>query len=579
MVRSFRLLIFSWALVGLAVFGKAQTTAYQLSVAIAAEGSDTIRETYELPDSLAVYRFSRKLIDSLQWEGFLDVEDSLQFFGEKKASLFLNAGPQYTWLYLGRGNLEPWMLPSSSRMGFPTQGKPFRFRELRSIIDEILNRGQNTGYPFIAVSLDSVRLSQDQVAAGLQVDKGPWISFDTLRITGDSRTQPLFLSRKLRMAPGEPFSQKRVDQALDAVRNTPYLRLDGAPELSFQNEEATVYLPVNDRKINRLDGIIGLLPNEIEANKWLVTGQFDVHLANVSGKGRDYSLNWQRLSQYSQNLRVAGREPFLFGSQLDLGISFAFLKEDTTFLNREFELHVGYQLAAKTYLTFFGKRQAGDLLDVSRYSDASELPEIADYRYTNYGATVDFSDLDDILMPRSGWRGLLRLGIGNKRLVENTGLPQELYEEAQQNTLQYYVRGNLQRYFRWNQSLSTKLSLDAGDMYNSNLFLNDLFRLGGLKSIRGFNENFFYASRYAYLTVEPRYYIGNESYFLLFSDIGMLENRVSGQAKEWPIALGGGLSLETSGGIFTFVYALGQAANQPMTVAYSRVHFGFTSRF
>lgn len=77
----------------------------------------------------------------------------------------------------------------------------------------------------------------------------------------------------------------------------------------FQNEQATVYLPVNDRKINTLDGIIGLLPNEIEANKWLVTGQFDLQLYNVAGRGRDYVLNWQRLSQYSQNLNVEAKEP------------------------------------------------------------------------------------------------------------------------------------------------------------------------------------------------------------------------------------------------------------------------------
>lgn len=573
-------MVTGWVLLfGLAGSAEAQTNSYRLTVFISAEDADPGRDVHDLPDSLAVYDLSRKLLDSLYWEGYLDAKDSLRFFGDRNAHLYLDAREQYTWLVLSRGNLEHWMLPSATQVGFPIQDKPFRFRELRSLIEKILSQGQNNGYPFMEVSLDSVRIRQDRVAAGLRVEKGPWISFDTLQITGNSRTQSLFLGRKLRMVPGEPFSQKRVDQALEGLRNIPYLRLEGNPEISFQNEEATVYLPVNDRKINRLDGIIGLLPNEIEANKWLVTGQFDLHLANVSGRGRDYKLNWQRLSQYSQNLRVAAREPFLFGSQLDLGLSFAFLKEDTTFLNREFELHVGYQVAANTYLRFFGKRQAGDLLDVSRYSDASALPEVADYRYTNYGATLEFSDVDDILMPRSGWQGFLRLGIGNKRLVENTGLPPELYEEARQNTLQYYLQGNLQRYFRWNRSLSTKFSLDAGDMYNKNLFLNDLFRLGGLKSIRGFNENFFYASRYAYLTVEPRYYIGNESYFLLFSDVGMLENRVSGQKRQWPLALGGGLSLETSGGIFTFVYALGQAADQPMTVAYSRVHFGFTSRF
>ena len=109
--------------------------------------------------------------------------------------------------------------------------------------------------------------------------------------------------------------------------------------------------------------------------------------------------------------------------------------------------------------------------------------------------------------------------------------------------------------------------------------LNDLFRLGGLRSIRGFNENYFYTNRYMYLNVEPRFYFGTYSYFLLFTDVGRVENKVGNTPGEWPFSFGGGLNLETSGGIFKFVYALGQAGNQPLGFNYSRIHFGFTGRF
>ncbi|MDN3687955.1 BamA/TamA family outer membrane protein [Cyclobacterium jeungdonense] len=532
-----------------------------------------------MPDSLAIYQLTNRLTDSLQWQGYLNVEDSLVFLNERNVRLLVETGPQFDWLYLEEGNLEPWMLGKSGFGRIRFQEQPFRFGDVSQLIGQVLEAGQNQGYPFIAVNLDSLTVSENQVGARIKVKKGPWIAFDTLQITGDSRTQSIYLARKLKLLPGEPFSQKKLDQALVVLGNIPYIRLDGSPELSFQNEEATVYLPVNDRKINTLDGIIGLLPNEVEANKWLVTGQFDVQLYNVSGKGRDYLLNWQRLSQYSQNLRVEAKEPFVLGSQLDLGLAFSFLKEDTTFLNREFNVKIGLQLAPKTYLSFFGKREAGDLLDVSRYEAASELPDIADFRFNNYGATIDFNDVDDILMPKSGWRGSFMAGIGNKRLVENTALPQALYEDAKKNTIQYYLQGNVERYIQWQRKLSTKLAANGGEMYNSNLFLNDLFRLGGLQSIRGFNENYFFASRYLYFTIEPRYYISDESYFLLFSDLGMLENRVTKRPTEWPVAFGGGLSLETNGGIFTFVYALGEASNQPIGFSYSRIHFGFTGRF
>src|SRR5690606_39953651 len=112
-------------------------------------------------------------------------------------------------------------------------------------------------------------------------------------IDGDSKTKSLFLSRLLQVAPGAPISQAAVDHALKSLQKIPYLQLVDQPSLTFRNETAQVTLPINDRRINTLDGIIGVTPNEAEDNKLLVTGQFNLSLYNVGGKGREYSLQWQ----------------------------------------------------------------------------------------------------------------------------------------------------------------------------------------------------------------------------------------------------------------------------------------------
>ena len=68
------------------------------------------------------------------------------------------------------------------------------------------------------------------------------------------------------------------------------------------------------------------------------------------------------------------------------------------------------------------------------------------------------------------------------------------------------------------------LRLRGEGLLNPRLFINDLFRLGGLNSLRGFNENQFYTSAYAVATAEFRQFIGADSYVFLFADQAYLRH-------------------------------------------------------
>lgn len=530
-------------------------------------------------DSLSRNIFIRTKFQELYQLGYLDPQQKL--VKESKDSLWISVetGIKFEWVELRQGNVESVVLVKAGIDLRRFSKRPFDFRQVSRLFESVIKESENKGYPFASIRLDSLERIKNGFSAALNLDLGPFIVFDTLKVTGDTKTKPKFLTRFLQIRPGEPFSQKKVKDGIQQVRNLPYLRLAGEPELSFQNEEATLYLPINDRKINSVDGIIGFLPNELEGGKLLVTGQFDVMLYNLGGTGRNYELHWQRFNQFSQNLKIAAFEPLLFGSSIDMGISFSLLKEDTTFLNRDFRLSFGYRFNSDGYLKFFSRRQAGDLLSSNGLGEITALPEAGDFRFNNYGINYAHYWVDDVFFPRRGVFAQMEFAVGNKNIIQNTAIPPSLYEDVVFRTLQYYLEGRIEKHFYFNTQWGLFSRLSGGIVQNENLLLNDLFRLGGLQSIRGFNENFFFANNYIYINVEPRFYFDTYSYFMIFADMGRIENNVQGLQVDNTFSAGLGFSLETGNGIFNFIYGLGGSNVQSFSLNQSKIHFGYTGRF
>lgn len=551
---------------------QAQWLRYEIS------GQIQKQETVSFRDSLQLNQIKNHVLSGLYQNGYLNPESD---FVKRKDTLVWNVktGERFDWIKLNPGNVDPVFLVKAGVDLRQFQNRPANPESLKGLYEKLLSSSENQGYPFASIKLDSLERQGQGFSASLDLDLGPLITFDTLQLTGNSKTKRMFLARYMQISPGEPFSQKKVNDGLRQIKNLPYLRWGGEPEMSFQNEEATLFLPLNDRRINSIDGIIGFLPNELEGGRMLVTGQFDLALYNVGGRGRNYELNWQRFNQFSQSLNISALEPLVLGSGVDIMASFALLKEDTTFLNRDFRLAFGYRMGSNTYMKVFSRRQAGDLLAVANLSEATSLPQVGDFRFNNYGFGLEKSWLDDRFFPRRGALVDFEFSVGNKNILVNTAIPPGLYEGLDLRSLQYYIKGNIEKYFYWNSRWGIFIGFSGGIMDNPNLFINDLFRLGGLRSIRGFNENFFFADNYAFINIEPRYYFDTYSYFMIFADMGRLNNKVQQLPVDYPFAAGLGFSLETAGGIFNFIYALGGSNTQDFALNFSKIHFGYTGRF
>lgn len=517
-----------------------------------------------------------KYLDSIQnsflREGYLEIFASREELSKDSVKVSFELGKKYLWKTISLGNIPQ----EFSKTITPTTQE---YASASKWMQQVITEAENNGFPFAQIKLDSIQRDGNALSAVFNYDSGPLILWDSVKVGGETKTQEKYLQNITGIRTGLPFSQKQLNEANLILSRSPYFVQIQPAKVDFQIKKAQPTFTLRDRNTNVLDGIIGLLPNANEPGKMLITGQFDLELYHLGGKGRDIAVHWQRLNVATQALDISAKESFLFNSPLDVSVGFNLYKQDSTFLNRYLSLDFGYRLNNTSYLRFFTRRQSSSVLNTEEYVESSELPDVADYRWNQYGIGWNWNKLDSPYFPRRGFLIISEFALGNKKIIENTGFPPEVYVGVDLNTPQYLGKAQLEKHIFFKPSWGMWLRASGGFTQNENLLLNDLFRPGGLKSIRGFNENYFYARSYGYLNMEQRLFFGENSFLMVFVDLGILENPYFAPSVDKPVSFGAGINLDTGSGVFQFIYGVGKSNLQPLQFSYSRIHFGYLARF
>jgi hemolysin activation/secretion protein len=108
--------------------------------------------------------------------------------------------------------------------------------------------------------------------------------------------------------------------------------------------------------------------------------------------------------------------------------------------------------------------------------------------------------------------------------------------------------------------------------------INELYRFGGINSIRGFNENSLQANQFTSLLTEYRYLINPSIYIHSIIDYGYYQDQ-SINRKGSLIGLGIGIGLQTKNGLFNIIYANGSSNNEAIKSSNSIVHLSFKTIF
>ncbi|PRY14903.1 surface antigen-like variable number repeat protein [Pontibacter ummariensis] len=550
--------------------------------ALDAAGKQVLRQySYRtsLPDSAAARKEVQALVHRLQQDSYLLASaDTLSFSGNT-LHVKLHVGQPFKWARLRNGNLSEGILVESGFREKFYLGAPFEPAEYVKLQQRILDYAERNGYPFASVWLDSIRIEGNQIEAALLVEKAFLVTYDSLEVVGETKTQQKFLMRYLQLLPGQPYNQDQIDASQRMLSQLPYVKVTRAPQVRFVRDKAKVYYFLEDRQANQVDGVVGFLPNPTRSDKLLVTGEANLNIRNIKGTGKQLGLQWRRVNKGSVILNGEYLHPNLLGTPFELGAKFNLLKQDSSFITVQPRLQLAYYTLQYGKFSVFTEWRNSRTLSSANVQSLQRL-DLADAQTNTYGLNYLWNNLDDFYFPRRGRLVELQVAAGNKKLLRSPGLEKSFYETLQLKTTQLSLGVRVESFFRLGQNSALLARLRGEALLNDQIFLNDMYRIGGLSSLRGFDDYFFYASSYGVGTLEYRLFTAADSYVLLFYDQAYYRSDLEKvKASGYPLGLGGGISFSTGAGIFQLVYSLGKSEQQPLSFKYSKIHFGITSKF
>jgi len=431
---------------------------------------------------------------------------------------------------------------------------------------------ESQGYPFAFIRADSIEETVGQIRIRQTIVKGSKFTWDSLKIQGTALVNEKWLASMLHIKHGSTYSSTNWQNTERYLRTLPYITIKDKGTLRFAGTEAFPVLMLDKRKSNQADGIVGFLPNQQAQGKILINGEVNLLLNNLFKSGKSLQASWRSISDANQKIDLVYKHTGLAGKPIELIGQFSLLKQDSTFLSKLARLDLNYVQTGGKKLGLFISDNSSSIIGNSKSRDTNL---ISNTHQTQYGLIASINTLSDYYYPRKGMKGIVEIAMGNKQL---SNLPKD--SKIETSSIQGQVKLNLESYFSITKNQVIMVRLQSQAMLNNNLQINELMRVGGLSTLRGFNENTFFAAQYGVGTLEYRLFTEASTYFTVFADQGWLRYQTyRGSAIDTPAGIGIGANLAIASGIFNISYAIGRTNSSSFRFQNAKIHFGVIARF
>ncbi|HLV51045.1 MAG TPA: POTRA domain-containing protein [Flavobacterium sp.] len=402
--------------------------------------------------------------------------------------------------------------------------------------------------------------NKNGLSATLFFEAGNIRTIDSIAIKGYEKFPRSFLKYYAGIKKGKVFNQKKLVEQNENLNSLGFVNAIKPPEALFRKDSTTVYFYLEKQNNNLFDGILGFATNE-ETQKLEFNGYLNLELNNNLNYGEQLLINYKADGQEQVNFRAKITMPYIMKTPFGISGELKIFKRDSTFITTEEQLRATYQIDPKstTYIGYKGY-DSSNLLDQA----IAGIP-IEDFKSNFFilGATYIKSQNSTLFPVKTEL--FLDTGIGTREKESNA-------ED------QFFVETKINNIFNLNHKNSIFAQNITSVLFSDTYLVNELFRFGGINSMRGFNENSIDASLFSVLNTEYRYQFNEGAYLHSIIDVGYLENQTI-SLKQKLYSFGIGIGLETKAGLFRFNVANGNSENQSFSFSNSKIHISISSKF
>lgn len=431
---------------------------------------------------------------------------------------------------------------------------------LESYLKSLNSRIAEQGDPFSTLQLVNItKLNSNLISADLKVITNQKRRIDKIIIKGYEKFPKSFVKRFMKLKVGKSFNLNSIKEKVELLEELRFASKIKDPEVLFTQDSTTLYLYVEKTRTNNFDGFLGFGTNEA-SNKIEFDGYLDLRLINNLNYGETLNLFYKSDEIDQQTFRVDADLPYLFGSPVGLQIGLNLFRKDSTFLNAKQYAKINYQINAQHKVGVgINSTNSTNLLE----NDTNILNDFTSNYYSfHYNYTKP--QFYDPLFPINFWFDFSS-GFGSRT--------NDLGKQGQ-NVF------NLDTYkiFNLNNRNSFYTKLNGAILTSDDYLDNELFRFGGINSIRGFEENSLVANLYGVISTEYRYRLSTGIFVHTVLDAAYFENQLT-DSKEKLYGFGFGFGLLTNAGLFRLNYSSGKTEDRAFKFSDSKVHISLTATF
>jgi translocation and assembly module TamA len=464
---------------------------------------------------------------------------------------------------------------------------------LNNECQNILKHLENNGYPFSQIKSEVQNATDSTVSLKLSLNLGSYYTYDSIKVEGSSKLSKEYLEQYLNVRKGLSYSENNVKQIDWLLDRLSLVKRTKSTEVYFVYNKIVLKLYIDERITDRFDGIVGFAPNSkaSNTNSLLLTGEVNLDLKNIARKGISFYTGWKSYLANSQQLDINGNVPFVFKTPLFIGASGQIAKFDSLFLDTRFDLQIGIIKGGNRKWSLKYGQTASSLLsvDTTAIRNSRKLPANNPFQITRYGIGLDWNLLDKVSNPTKGYLLSAEAYIGVRTLLRDNKIDQVLFYSANyplgisiyDTIKKKQTRGEIfldqQFFFSITKNTTLVFRYLGNYLISENIYFNELYKLGGFSSLRGFDERSIFASSFSMINIEYRYLINNESFAGLYFNGAYTENNFKSSLSkfsDYPFGFGASVQLNTGRSLLKMSYALGGSSNQPMALRTAKVHFG-----
>ncbi|MFV8465589.1 hypothetical protein ACNQGG_07895 [Flavobacterium sp. LB1P62] len=444
------------------------------------------------------------------------------------------------------------------------------YKETETFLNNALHKFQQKGFALAKLKLINILNINQTLYADLEVTsdkKRKLNAIEIIHIEKNNKTNfPKGYTTQINHKyQNKTFNKNIVDEIHNEFEKFKFVSQVKYPEILFTKDTTKIYVYLQKRKSNTFDGFLGFSNNENK--KTTFNGYLDIHLENTLRAGEEFSIYWKNDGNKQKTFKTNIELPYLLRTPIGLKAHLAIFKQDSTYQNTKTGINLGYFINYNT--RFYVGHESTESSDIQNTNNE----ELRDYKNSFW--TLDFEYTKNNTNSVFSKKPTLILTIGfGKRNSHNLS-------ETTANK-QFYI--NLEATHNLNLDEKNSINIKSQNYFlQSNTYIiNELFRFGGINSIRGFEENSLQANFLTSILTEYRHTLSPSLYIHSIIDYSTYKDPTitkESNQKTGLIGLGLGLGIQTKNGLLKLAFANGGTKIQKLNFYNTIIHICYNVKF